>query len=77
MEAQLRQGVSLGSTPQTPHDKMTLSPKNDRAHDLSAPGVQQSSGVMNRENATVDAKSMRLKNKSNAIGSLGDQNAFS
>ena len=75
MEAQhLPQGVSLGSTPQTPMDKMTLSPKNDRGQDLSA----QQASVMKRDmTTTIDHKPMRLKNKTNAIGSLGDQNAFS
>lgn len=67
-------GITIGSTPQTPMDKMTLSPKGNRAHDLSAPGQQ--TDVMNRE-STIDHKPMRLKNKINAVGSLGDAGAFS
>jgi len=66
-------GITIGSTPQTPMDKMTLSPKGNRAHDMSAPGQQ--SDAMNTQ--TIDHKSMRLKGKMNAVGSLGESGAFS
>jgi hypothetical protein len=56
------QQMNLGSTPQTPHDISTLSPTNNRVLDMSA-AAQQS---------TIDHKSMRLKSKINAVGSLGD-----
>jgi len=52
---------------------MTLSPRRNRGNDMSAPGQQYD--VSNREQ-TIDHKPMRLKNKLNAVGSVGDRAAF-